>query len=109
MTLLRVDALGALNDETEEVQVSDAVTGQIGFQIEGTFVGTITIYGTLHDGTSPTWVAIQAVNRADGVAATTIAAAAILVVDAAGLLKVKLEMTAYTSGTANVRKLPHIG
>lgn len=104
----KIDTIDGNNQNTEEIQVSDSVTGQIGFQVEGTFTGTLEIQGSLHDDMS-TVVAIQGVNRNDGSAVTTITAPGIYVVDAAGLTKVRLRSTSWTSGSATVRKKPHIG
>jgi len=100
------DTLGAVNDVTEELSASDAVTGHVGFQITGTFTATITFEGTIN-GTD--WQTVAATKREDLTAAPTATAPGLFVVDMAGLLKTRARMSAWTSGAALVNKQVNIG
>ena len=90
------------------VQASDAVTGLVGFQLTGTWTGTVTFEGTVN-GTD--WVTL--LRREIGTDATpsgtTTTANGVFVVDAAGLLKVRARFSTDSSGTVLVDAIAHIG
>ena len=91
-----------------EVQASDAVTGMVGFQLTGTWAGTVTFEGTIN---GSDWVSL--LRREVGVDATpsgtTTTANGVFVVDSAGLLKVRARFSTDTSGTVDVDAIAHIG
>ena len=68
-------------------------------QITGTFVGTITIEGTVDD---TNWVALACMNLNTRAVATTATAPAILNTLAAGLSQIRARVSAFTSGTITV-------
>lgn len=68
-------------------------------QIVGITTATVTWQGTI-DGTN--WVAIQFTNLNDGTAATTATADGLYRATVLGLMQVRANITAYTSGTITV-------
>ena len=76
-----------------------AQTASLTFQVSGTFSATLQFEGTA-DGTN--WVAVMAVNLADGSSATSTAAAGQFSLNNSGLTAVRVRASAYASGTATV-------
>ncbi len=98
----------SLNDALE-VQVSDAVTGLVGFQI--TDYGatlTITFEGTVN-GTD--WVTLlrRQIGSEATPSGTTATGNGVFVVDAAGLLKVRARASTVSGGSATVDAIANIG
>jgi len=89
--------LTALNS-TVSTSVLDGL-GTAGIIILGTWVGTITFQGSI-DGTN--WVSMPAQPLTGGVIGSTTAANGSFRVNVTGLQSVRVLMSAYTSGTANV-------
>ncbi len=87
-------------NDTAELKTSDGGGDMAGFQILGTWVGTIT-FEARNPSVGDNWVSIVAVNVADNVAATTTTANGIfrIVSDA---LDVRARFSTDTSGTVNV-------
>lgn len=73
--------------------------GAIGVQVTGTWSGTLQFEMTI-DGTN--YVAVQATNVTTGSQATTLTANGIFRFEAVGAALVRLNATAWTSGTATV-------
>lgn len=73
--------------------------GAIGVQITGTFTGTLQFEMTI-DGTN--FVAVQTTNVTSGSTVTTATAAGIFRFEAVGALSVRMNATAWSSGTAVV-------
>ena len=91
--------LGVLNAQVE-YGITDADT--VGVQVSGTWAGTITFYGSL-DGTNYETFGMQTLVRAnnyDQQATTTING--IFTHEGHGLQTIRVKMTSYTSGTANI-------
>lgn len=78
------------------------VMTDVAVQVTGTFVGTVQFEGTV-DGSN--WVAVQATNLNSGAAATTATAPGLFRINSKGLLKVRANITAYTSGAVTVTGL----
>ncbi len=93
-----------------EAQVSESVTGMVGFQVIGVSAGsgTITFEGTLDDSN---WVSLLAKNIASQSVPTsaTTTADGIFVVDAAGLLKVRARVSTFGSGSFVITRMPQVG
>lgn len=92
-------SLGALN-----AVATLNLSGNAGFaaDVRGTFVGTITFQGSV-DGTNWVTLAMMPAGSAANVASqTTTTAVGAFVGNAAGMLQARVQMTAYTSGTATV-------
>ena len=91
-----------------EAQVSESITGMVGFQITGISSATITFECTLDDSN---WVTI--LRREIGVDAspsgTTTTADGVFILDAAGVLKVRARVSTYGSGTIIITRMPQIG
>jgi len=68
------------------------------FQVSGTFVGTITFQGRI----DTDWTAIVATNLSDGTTQTTATAAGLYLAPSAGLMEMRANITAWTSGTITV-------
>ena len=92
--------IGALNANSTTVDISDADV--ISVQIHGTFVGTISFYGS-QDGTTFYPFAMHSITQTTSTTDTLSAGAAAIVTKPCASLKYfKTTMTAYTSGTATV-------
>jgi hypothetical protein len=92
-------SLGALN-ATAQLTLNGA--GGFAVDLRGTFVGTVTFQGTV-DGTN--WTAIPVLPLGSAVqtaTVTTATATGTWIGNGAGLVAVRANMTAYTSGTATV-------
>lgn len=78
-------------------------TGDVVFQVYGTFVGTITFEGKVLGvpDVAANWVVVQAIPLGTGTAATTTTGPGIFRVNASGI-QVRARMSAFTSGTASV-------
>lgn len=74
----------------------------LGVQVEGITTATVTFEGTI-DGTN--WIAIQFTNLNDGTAATTATADGLYRATVSGLSQVRARISAWTTGTLNVRGL----
>ena len=94
------------NESTKPLDASKIYAGRITFQIKGTWVGTVTFYGTMDESTTD--VAIQATNLATGAASTTTTGNGIFRIDASGLTQFFVKFTR-TSGTVVVIMQPVIG
>lgn len=71
----------------------------IGFQVSGTFSGTVTFEGSI-DGTN--WISLMATKQSDDSRATTATAAGIYYATVAHLISVRARISLYTSGSINV-------
>ncbi len=71
-------------------------------QVAGTFVGTVQFEATINN---TNWIAVQATNLNSGAATTTATAAGLYRINCKGLLKVRANITAYTSGAITVTGL----
>jgi hypothetical protein len=86
----------------EELIVTDQAEGAyetLTIQITGTFVGTVTFEGSI-DGVN--YVSLLASDVTTGATATTTTAAGIFRVDVTGLYKVRMRVSAWTSGAITV-------
>ena len=86
----------------EELIVTDQAEGAyetLTIQITGTFVGTVTFEGSI-DGTN--YVSLLATDITAGTTATEATAAGIFRVDVTGLYKVRMRVSAWTSGAITV-------
>jgi hypothetical protein len=91
--------VGALN-ATATMYCEDADT--VGIQISGTFAGTLTFQATI-DGTNWVTCAVQPVGTTTPTTwVTTATAAGLWVRDCGGIKVMRVQMTAYTSGSATV-------
>ena len=106
---IKVYALGALNAATDFLDASASLSGQVAFQIYGTFVGTITFEGYLEGATSANLIALQATDLNAGTAATTATGPGIFRINVSPTIRVRARMSAYTSGTANVAPAASLG
>lgn len=98
----KIGKLDTLNAANEETRLSGDGYGTVGYQITGTWSGTITFEGTV---TGATWVSITGYSRATGTGATTTTANGVFVVSSGGLRYVRARMSSYTSGNAFVQGL----
>ncbi len=73
--------------------------GGVGVQLDGTFVGTVVVEGTIN---GTTWVALKPSPIDTDVAAASFTAKAIVKAQVVGLTKVRVRCSAYTSGTIEV-------
>ena len=88
--------------QTVALSLSSATTGGMGAataQITGTWVGTITFEGTT-DGAN--WVPINGVYAGQSMPGSTVTANGLVRLTPAGLASIRLNMTAWTSGTATI-------
>lgn len=94
-------ALGALN---ANLAISVGRRATLTLHVTGTWVGTISLQGSLDGGT--TWVTINAaatwIRQDNGTYSGTIGTNAIYQTGCTGLTSVRVAMTSYTSGSANV-------
>lgn len=93
------DTLTAANAKTT---ISGDGYGTVGFQITGTWSGTITFEGTVNNST---WVSINAYSRATGTGATTTTANGVFVTSSAGIRYVRARVSSYTSGSIIIQGL----
>lgn len=96
MTNRNQNPLAAAQDQ---VQLSVAGGSAVGFQLTGTFVGTVTFEGTV-DGVNWVSLAVQALAETGTTHVTTATAPGIWTSNVGGLLLVRARMSAYTSGTS---------
>lgn len=109
MSFVAQQSLGADGAKTDKINASESYAGEITVHIHGTFNLTITVYGMVNpDIADGSRAVIDATNQAGGAAASTITAAGIYRIAAAGL-HVQLEVTAWTSGAALVDLVPSVG
>jgi hypothetical protein len=85
-----------------ELVVNRPGMGSVTFQLSGTFTATVTFEATDMNGSSPSWIAIPAVNVNSGVSATTATAAGIYRISSAGYVLVRARCSAFTSGPVDV-------
>ncbi len=102
-------SLGAVNQATPWMGPPDrGLAGDITIALHGIGALTVTFFGKLPDMANADRVAIQATNLNSGSAATTATANGLYRINAAGL-QVQVEITAYTSGSVQVRGMPTVG
>ena len=98
VTVADVTATGTLTAAAQTVVLSMASgMSSASAQITGTWVGTITFEGTV-DGTN--WVAINGVFAGTSTPGSTITANGVVRLTPGGLTSIRLNMTAFTSGSA---------
>lgn len=97
-----VETLGALNAATTAFGVEDA--DFVGIQSSGTWAGTLTFQCSL-DGTNWQTMATWLSSTAENTGTTTSTTNGVWTRRVGGLRFVRVQMTAYTSGTATVRLL----
>lgn len=90
------DAAAATGNGTALVVEGQAVAG---FQVSGTFVGTVTFEATIDE---TNWVVLECSSQVDGSVATTATAAGIYVADVPGRKLVRARVSAWTSGSITV-------
>jgi hypothetical protein len=86
-----------INTAQSFLKISGDGYATAGFQITGTWVGTITFESTIDD---ETWVSVSATNRASGATGSTTTANGVFNIPSTGVRSVRARMSAYTSGTA---------
>lgn len=78
----------------------------VGFQVLGTFVGTVTFEGSID---AENWDVIQVKNKATGAITTTATAPGIFVCSVAGVSQVRARISAWASGSITVEAAVSIG
>ena len=92
-------ASGTLTALNSTVELTLNEDGAFGIQLSGTWVGTVTFQGTLDNST---WSSVGVVPSGQATTTTTATANGLWQGSGSGLLKIRANMTAYTSGTATV-------
>ncbi len=109
MSFVATQTLSANGEKTAKINASDSYAGEIVVHVRGDLVGTITVYGMVNPGVSDgDREVIDAENMAGGAKGTTITTQGIFRISAAGL-HVQLEITAWTSGAADIDLVPSVG
>lgn len=99
---IATDISGQLAAATETIALPVSGYGTAGFQIAGTYSGTITFEGTV-DGY--TYQTLYATPTNSTTAATSTTSTGVWTAPVAGLFGIRLRMSAYASGTASVKIL----
>lgn len=73
--------------------------GGVGVQLDGTFVGTVVVEGTIN---GVTWVALKPIAIDNETAAASFTTKGIVKAQVVGLVKVRVRCSLYTSGTVEV-------
>lgn len=108
MTIAKT-TLAQLNDVTPGLDASLSLSGQVGYHIVGTFVGTITFEAWLEGAGVGNATPIQATNLGTAAAASTATAPGLYRIAASPQIRIRARMSAYTSGSADVYPAVSLG
>lgn len=102
MSVVETTAYKTLTALSEDVELAVGGFASIGIQLGGTWVGTVTFEGTIDTGD---WQTFNATKTNSSSPATTATANGIWIGSVSGLRKIRVRVSAFTSGRINVQLL----